>query len=180
MANKTNRPSFFRLRNILIMIAGVGLIGAVCFCSVLFFTARTGKLDFLQTFDSAEFTTLTTWSAHPDWETLLQLQFPDSTQNIKIVSDGFQDPYYHLKFEIDPTDLDAFIETSLCEALNPQPDSIITEYFATQAVDWWTPESATSYQSCSTDHLENSFFFTLFIDQSNPATFAIYITAIFT
>ena len=91
----------------------------------------------------------TTGTAPPASEETLDLEFPPSTSNIRVASDGFQEPIYQLRFTIDSAEL-PIVESSLgCDGLLSQatsrpPGSVITE-----EIEWWRPEEAATFQECA-------------------------------
>jgi hypothetical protein len=161
------------------VIVGAAVVGAAAAgCGALavgtYLLDRSSGEGIIRTFESAEFDSLAQWPGAGAFEERLELDLPESSRDIRLASDGFQDPIYQIRFTIDPTDLPAIERSPGCGGLLPQAGSAPRESLTTVEVDWWQPEEASSYRQCvgidSHQRVQH-----ILVDESDPAAADVYI-----
>ena len=129
-------------------------------------------------YEEASFAVIDDWPATAEFEQNFELDFPPSTRDIHIASEGFQDTIYQLRFTIDPGELPILASSVGCNGLLSQQASNPPGLSVNADVEWWNPESATVFQECAgseTPSREQQ----LFVDQSNPDETTIYVVAFY-
>ncbi|MGI9615724.1 MAG: hypothetical protein ACR2QO_22620 [Acidimicrobiales bacterium] len=130
------------------------------------------------TFETANFETLEDWENASGFERSLGLEFPPSTSDVRLASDGFQEPLYQIRFTIDRDEL-SILESSIgCDGLLSQEASTPPQAVITEEVEWWQPESAAVYQQCSGGQAPGRVL-DVFVDQTEADTAEVYVVAIF-
>ena len=153
------------------VLFGAALMAGAAFVAVLAYVFRDDG--FIKTFDSAEFATLDEWPGATGFEDQFELDFPPSSRDIRLASDGFQDPIYQFRMTVDPADLALLATSQGCNGLlsqpaSQQPQSVITN------LEWWAPESAEVYQACAGGDTPGRSQH-VFVDQSDPDAFDVYV-----
>ncbi len=99
---------------------------------------------------------------------------PSSATEIHGYVDGFRDVTTHMRFQIPSGDLPFFLNSTSCTA--PLSDADIRRQLPGRPDwDWWTPEKAESYGSCTgvTEHMAQL----IFIDMTDPQKYVVYVIA---
>ncbi len=134
--------------------------------------------DFGSTFETASFETLDDWEGAAGFEESLGLSFPPSTVDVWIATEGFQDPLYQIRFTIDRDEL-PILESSIgCDGLLSQQASTPPQAVITEELDWWHPQTATTYRECSGGAAPGRVL-EIFVDESAEATNEVYVAVVF-
>ena len=148
-------------------------LGAVALLALVF-----SATDFGSTFETATFDTLDDWDGAPGFEESLGLTFPPSTTNVRLATEGFQDPLYQIRFTIDRDEL-PILESSIgCDGLVSQEASTPPQAVISKELDWWAPEAATTYRACSGGGAPGHVL-EVFVDESADASSEVYVLAVF-
>ena len=130
--------------------------------------------DLLGTYQEFYFPTRADWPGADGLTESWGIPVPASATDIHLAEDGFQDPYYHVRFTVDTDELPTIIDAPACGGLLTQEQSAIPGWTATQPVDWWTPETATSYGTCADEGVPNGARL-VFVDRTDPDVAVIYL-----
>ncbi len=125
----------------------------------------------------AEFDTVAEWPAAASFADQLELDLPDSTRNIFIASSGFQEPIYHLRFTVDPLDVETVAASVGCGGLVSQQASSPPGALV-DGLEWWQASEATRFQSCEESgapgRVQHGF-----IDRSPNDAAVVYVVVIY-
>ncbi len=133
-----------------------------------------GASDVSRTFDEAQYDTVAEWPGATGFSEQFELEWPSSSRQIKVASDGFQDPIYQFRLTIDPADLDSFVASPGCSGLLEPENSQPLEGVIVEQLDWWKPESATSFQRCDVSDTPGRTQ-QVMIDRTDSDQYVVYV-----
>jgi hypothetical protein len=160
---------------VVVTVGGLVLVGLSAIAALSWFFSGT---NFGSTFATSNFDTIEDWEAAAGFEESLGLDFPPSTSNIRVASDGFQEPLYQIRFTIDGEELPILEESIGCDGLLSQEASRPPEAVITEEIEWWQPGEATTYRACSGGEAPGRVL-RVFVDQSAATTNDVYVLAIY-
>lgn len=164
----------------LLLVVGL-LVGGIVMagCTVLL----TGVLllrdsDLGSNFEEATFASLDDWPAATTFADNFELVFPPSTRDIRLASDGFQEPIYQFRLTVDPDELPLLTDSIGCNGLLSQPASSAPGAIIDEPLDWWVPADAATYGECAGSPSPGRAQ-QVFIDLTDPAGAQVYILVIY-
>jgi hypothetical protein len=159
------------------VIAGVA--GGVAACGAAALAGcGAGSDGLIRTFEAADYDTLDEWPGAAAFEEQFELDLPGSSRDVRLASDGFQDPIYQFRLTIDSGDLAAIESSAGCGGLLAQSESSPRASLTTVELDWWRPEGASAFQQCrgvdSSERVQH-----VFVDESDPSAYDVYIQVLY-
>ena len=157
---------FVRSKTVVALLAASSLLSVGCG----FFDLELGAED------TISFESRSAWTGVEAFEGTFQVDVPPSARNIDLLEGGFQDTFYHVRFEIDGDDL-ARIESSpgcggwTVEEIGP----VAVPPGSTPDVVWW-PESFERGLRCN-GYEEGSVSTDVVVDVADPDAPAVLVWA---
>jgi hypothetical protein len=107
------------------------------------------------------------------------ITLPPSAANLRSHYESFQDYIIHVRFDMDPADLDQLLASTHLE-LPLSSTAIPMGFSAPENLDWWTPEQAQRFQvgdtQVQTSHGYPEYQWIL-IDMTNAQRYTVYVVA---
>lgn len=101
-----------------------------------------------RTVDITSYDTIDEWPGAEAFEEQFELDFPPSSRDLRLASDGFQDAIYEFRMSFDAAELSLVVDSIGCDGLLVQPASTAPDSIVAADLDWWTPDAATTFQEC--------------------------------
>jgi hypothetical protein len=160
---------------IAVAVGGLVMLGLVAVAGLTWLFGDSGLGS---SFETSTFANLGDWEAAAGFEQSLGLEFPPSTSNVRVATDGFQEPIYQIRFTIDDDDL-PILESSIgCDGLLSQQASTPPRALIAEEVPWWQPDEASIYQECSGGQAPGRVL-EVFVDRTSSSTSEVYLLVVF-
>lgn len=158
-------------KTVLIAILVLLLLVSIALAAILFWTAQHAPVMPIQDsrFGPVEVQDRTTLEGNT------QTVIPASASGLHGIVNGSQQSITtHMRFEIPPSDLDKFMQSTGCTT--PLVSADIRSQLQTYPQrDWWMPQKAQKYASCNA--VTEKVIQLVFVDLTNPASDIVYVIA---
>lgn len=106
-------------------------------------------------------------------EAIARINIPERARNIHAQSGGFQDRYIHVRFDIDPADLESFLGATRYTPIVSEGQDIPFQQSIEPDESWWQPRLAKTFLSGSgfVDGINQA----VLVDTSNPDVYIVYV-----
>lgn len=106
-------------------------------------------------------------------ESAAYMRLPPSAHNVQVLYDGFQEYHIHVRFEMDPADLPAFLSSTQITS----PLSTTLQPFNHNSLEpqraWWTPQQAQHWQAAMLQR--DLFSQAVLIDMTDPQRYIVFV-----
>jgi len=102
------------------------------------------------------------------------ITFPQGAEDVRAHIEGFHDLSTWVRFSINPDELPSFVSHTACESpVERIPAPSITR--GPNDPSWWASPAPLEALSCTVNN--ENMFQTIYVDDSNPAKYTVYVIA---